>query len=138
MLKDIVPPKVENVAVAIVKESGPDVDRDEVYNVYLINLSGKTLENVLVSSRGYQKNADSGNSIKTTTLRHSLKDIEVKDYKKVEPIMDDVLSLTNEYWVSFFYDGKMYDKKFVFVPESIIQDNFISVPLIEKKGVMID
>jgi len=31
----------------------------------------------------------------------------------------------------------MYDKKYVFVPESITEENFTHVPVLNKKGVMI-
>lgn len=31
----------------------------------------------------------------------------------------------------------MYDKKYVFVPESVKEENFTLVPLINKRGVMI-
>ena len=58
-------------------------------------------------------------------------------FAKVEPIMEDVFHLFNQYWVSFFYDGKMYDKKYVFVPDAISEKNLVQVPVLLKMGVMI-
>lgn len=51
MRKDIHPPKVEGVAMAVVRE--PDENGEEGWFVYLINQNEFALENVLVSSRGY-------------------------------------------------------------------------------------
>lgn len=135
MKKDIKPPKVEDVSVAVVEEKGEH--QEAVLNVYLINQKNKTLEGVMVSSKGYGRNVNTEEKVETTMLRHFLDRVEPESFKKIEPIMDDVLGLNNEYWVSFFLDGKMYDKKFIFVAESITDKNFQTVPLIQKSGVLI-
>ena len=51
MRKDIQPPKVEGVAMAVVREA--DEEGEQAWYVYLINQNDVVLENVLVSSRGY-------------------------------------------------------------------------------------
>jgi hypothetical protein len=51
--------------------------------------------------------------------------------------MDNVFGINNEYWLSFYVDKIMYDKKYVFLAESIIDVNFTMIPLINKMGVMI-
>ncbi|MCB9178211.1 MAG: hypothetical protein H6590_02125, partial [Flavobacteriales bacterium] len=51
MRKDIPDPKVEGVAMAVVREK--DEDGEDAWYVYLINRNEHALENVLVSSRGY-------------------------------------------------------------------------------------
>jgi hypothetical protein len=56
---------------------------------------------------------------------------------KIEPIMEEVFGLSNEYWVSFWVNDTMYDKKFVFVAESISEKNMKDIPLLGEKGVMI-
>ena len=56
---------------------------------------------------------------------------------KIEPIMEEVFGLSNEYWVSFWVNDVMYDKKFVFVAESISERNMKEIPLLGEKGVMI-
>ncbi len=133
MKKDIEFPKVTDVAVAIVSEKN-ELNQEE-WNVYLLNLKDEPIEGVLVSSRGYgELNQEKRN---TSELRHFLNVINKKSFAKIEPIIEEVFGLNNEYWVSFYHDKKMYDKKFIFLPESITKNNLISVPLINKKGVLI-
>ncbi len=133
MKKDITPPTVENVAVAVVKETN-DLNELE-WNVYLLNLKNEKIEKVLVSSHGY--GTINEEAVKTSMLRHFLDDIEPCSYLKFEPIMESLFGINNEYWVSFFVDNVMYDKKYVFLPETIKEENFILIPHINKPGVMI-
>jgi len=51
--------------------------------------------------------------------------------------MEQVFGLANEYWVSFWEHDKMYDKKFIFLPETITEQNMKMIPVIGKKGVLI-
>jgi hypothetical protein len=133
MKKDIEFPSVSDVAVAIVTEKN-ELNQDE-WNVYLLNLKDKAIEGVLVSSRGYgELNQEKR---KTSELRHFLNVVDRKSFAKIEPILEDVFGLNNEYWVSFYLEKKIYDKKFIFLPESISKENLISVPLLNKKGVLI-
>ena len=133
MKKDIAPPTVENVAVAVVKETN-DLNELE-WNVYLLNLKNEKIEKVLVSSHGY--GTINEEAVKTSMLRHFLDDIEPCSYLKLDPIMETLFGLSNEYWVSFFIENVMYDKKYIFLPETIKEENFMLIPLINKKGVMI-
>ena len=133
MLKDIPKLVVENIVVAIVHEAG--IEGNMVWNVYIVNLYDEKIEGVLVSSKGYGHYE--GRDVKTTVLRHFIGDIDSKDYAKIEPIMTDVFGLSNEYWVSFYFRKKMYDKKYIFLPESIKEENFSVVPMLGKRGVMI-
>ena len=89
----------------------------------------------MVTSRGYGKRDDE--DVKTSTLRHFLDDIAPTSFVKFEPIIETLFGLNNEYWVSFFLNKVMYDKKYVFLPESIKIENFIQIPIINKKGVII-
>ena len=136
MKEHIQVPKVENVSVAVVKELNEDKTA-EVYNVYLLNLKKGIIRNTLVSSEGYGENATTGEAIKTSTLRHFLGDVDGQSYAKIEPIMEEVFGLNNEYWVSFYENNQLLDKKFIFLAESITEENMINVPLINKRGVMI-
>ena len=128
MKKDITAPSVENVAVAIVKEMNDLNDLE--WNVYLLNLKDEKIEKVLVSSHGY--GSINEEMVKTSTLRHFLDDIEPNAFVKFEPIMESLFGINNEYWVSFFVDNVMYDKKYVFLPETIKEENFILIPHINK------
>ena len=51
--------------------------------------------------------------------------------------MENLLGLSNEYWVSFYKEKDMYDKKFIFLPESVREDNLTMIPVLNKRGVMI-
>lgn len=133
MKKDITPPEVKDIAVAVVQEQNELAEME--WNVYLINLKTELIEGVLVSSMGYGHYNDE--EVKTSTLRHFLDEVEAKSFKKIEPISDAVFGLNNEFWVSFFINKVMYDKKYIFLPETIKEENFVLVPYLNKKGVMI-
>lgn len=133
MKKDIIPPIVEDVAVAIIREQNEQGETE--WNVYLINLKKQDIEGVLVTSKGY--GAYNDEEVKTSTLRHFLDVVPSNTFKKIEPIVETVFGLNNEFWLSFYLNKIMYDKKYIFLPETIIEENFTLVPIINKKGVMI-
>lgn len=135
MKKDIKIPKVDGVSVAAVQEVGDD--NALVYNIYLINERKEELEKVLVTSKGYATVKKTGERLKTSTLRKSLGNINANSVQKIEPIMTDLFGLNNEYWVSFWIGSKMYDKKYIFLSETIKEEHFINIPIINKKGVLI-
>ena len=75
--------------------------------------------------------------MKTTVLRHLIGTIEPGEYAKIEPLMDNLLGLNNEYWVSFYKNKQMYDKKYIFLPESVRNEHLTMIPILNKKGIMI-
>lgn len=133
MKKDLPQNIVEDVAIAVVLMN--DTPELASWSVYLINYKSEKLEHVLVSSKGYGEK--DGKMVKTSVLRHSLRDVEPQSYAVIEAIDPAVFGLTNEYLLSFYIGGTIYDKKFIFLPESIIDVNLMHVPLINKAGVMI-
>lgn len=133
MKKDIAPPTVEDIAVAVVRELN-DLDELE-WNVYLINFKKEKIEGVLVTSHGYGRLKNE--EVKTSTLRHFLDEVSPKSFVKFEPMIETLFGLNNEYWVSFYINKVMYDKKYIFLPETIKEENLILIPYINKKGVMI-
>lgn len=133
MKADIERPEVTEIGVAILKEKNEEGEL--VWNSYLINMKDHLIEGVLVSSKGYGN--IEGEKRETSMLRHFLDELPGKSYRKIEPIIEEVFGLFNEYWVSFYDGGKMYDKKYIFVPEAITEENFTEIPLIRKKGVLI-
>ena len=141
MREELAGPKVENIGVAVVQQLNEL--NEKIYNVYLLNLSDFIIEGIMITSKGYGTNIKTGEKIKTSTLRHSLEVMLPNEAAKIEPIMEDVFGIANEYWVSFWSDpednGKlvMHDKKFVFVPESISEKNMKTIPVLGVKGVMI-
>ena len=54
----------------------------------------------------------------------------------VEPIMPDVFHLNNEYWVSYFIGSQIFDKKFIFVPDSIVEENMMTIDPPGLEGVL--
>lgn len=134
MRKDIHPPKVEGVAMAIVRE--PDEDGEEAWYVYLINRTDRELDTVLISSRGYGELQ--GETRKTSELRHMIERLGPKSWARVERIVEDVFALSNQYWLSYYVDGVIYDKKYIFLAGSIEESNFTTIPLMDKRGVMIE
>ncbi len=131
MLKDIFRDEVEDIAIAVV----PSEEDSSVWEVYMINLKEEGLENVIVASKGY--GIYKGEEVKTSVLRHFLGSFEPLDIRLIEPIQKDVFGLNNEYWVSFYIGKNIFDKKFIFLPESITEDNFTRIPFINRKGVII-
>jgi hypothetical protein len=133
MIKDLPENNVEDLAMAVVLMSEtPEVKN---WTVYLVNLKNVEIKNVLISSKGYGEK--DGRMVKTSVLRHFLGDLGPQAFKGVEAIDTAVFGLTNEYWLSYYIDGTIYDKKFIFLPESIVDENLIKIPLVNKPGVMI-
>ncbi len=132
MRKDFQIPEVKGVSVAIINE---EVEGERGWYVYLINENQADLKNVLVTSSGFKKDDDE--MIQTSVLRHMIADLPPFSYARIESIMEDVFHLNNQYWVSFQMDGVMYDKKYIFLPETIQDKNFTDVPVIAKPGVLI-
>lgn len=135
MREELLGPKVENVAIVVAKEKSEG--NEEIYNVYLLNLRDDIMEGIIITSKGYGENPETGEKIKTSTLRHCLEVMLPNEAAKIEPIMEEVFFLANEYWVSFWVEDVMYDKKFIFVPGSITTENMIEIPQLGTKGVLI-
>ena len=133
MIKDLPPNVVKDIAIAVALES--ENVESKVWYVYLINLKKEPLENVLITSKGYgEKN---GEQVKTSILRHAFPLVEANTSRLIEPIDEQTFGLNNEYWLSYYIGREIFDKKFIFLPESIVDDNFIKLPVINKPGVMI-
>ena len=135
MKEELKGPKVENVSVAVTEEL---IENEKSYYAYLINLRDDIMEGIIISSTGYGENTQTGETIKTSTLRHCIEVLLPNEVAKIEPIMPEVFGLSNEYWVSFWVDGVMYDKRFVFPAESISSKNMSKIHLLGKKGVIIE
>lgn len=133
MKKDIKMPPVKDVAIAIVSETN-EADQKEWY-VYLVNMKAKPITDVIINSKGYGTIDEE--QIKTSTLRHYFATVDAKAFVKVETIMENLFGLNNEFWLSFYIGSQIYDQKFVFLPETIKEDNFTHIPVLDKRGVMI-
>ncbi|SDS85454.1 hypothetical protein SAMN05216490_1951 [Mucilaginibacter mallensis] len=133
MIKDLPENIVEDIAIAVALEK--ESVETKIWYVYLINLKGVPIENVLVTSKGYGEK--DGEQVKTSTLRHMFPIVESNSFVLIEPIDEATFGLNNEYWLSYYIGKEIYDKKFIFLPESIVELNFIKLPVVNKPGVMI-
>ena len=132
MKKDIKTPLVKNVTVAIIKKTN-EHNVDE-WSVYLINQNNFNIENALVASTGYGETTSEVQ--KTSTLRHFLDTVNANSAKLIEPINEDIFHLNNEYWVSYYVDGTLFDKKFIFLPDSIKDENLTYIKELDTKGIL--
>ena len=133
MREGLLGPKVENVAIAVVEEVNEH--NEKMLYAYLLNLRDDIMEGIIITSTGYGENAETGERVRTSTLRHSLEVLLPNEAAKIEPIMEDVLGLANEFWVSFWVNDTMYDKKFVFPPETICEKNLKPIKQLGARGI---
>lgn len=128
MIKDIKFPEVQDIVITVAKQATGE------WNVYIINRSKMKLENVMVTSKGFGEKGKEKQE--TSTLRHSIPHIEPGEYALIEPIQPEVFHLNNQYWVSFFVGQQLFDKKYIFVPNSIAEEKLIFIEEIKLSGVI--
>lgn len=132
MKKDIKIPTVENVTLAVAREK--NLINQYEWKVYLINNNPYPIENTLVASKGYGEK--DGETQRTSTLRHFLETVAAHATTAIESIDPNVFYLNNEYWVSYYVGTQIYDKKFVFVPDSICEANITFIKELQLEGVL--
>jgi hypothetical protein len=131
MKKDIEIPIAKNVHVAIVHEWN-DEFLEKNWNAYIINNRDTAIELVIVVSKGYESDR------KTSTMRHGLGDIPAKSYRKIEIIQDDLIAFNNEFFVTFFADDRLYEKRYLFKSNSINESNLVALPVMGLEGVILE
>lgn len=132
MIRDITIPEVKNVTLAVARKVTPGEHPE--WKVYLINNNDFPIENTLVASKGYGEK--DGEPQQTSILRHYLETILPKSATLIEPIDPAVFHLNNEYWVSYYIGPQIFDKRFVFVPDSIREENISFIKELEMEGVL--
>ncbi len=133
MKKDILFPTVDGIKVAIARRF--DEEDNVLWDVYLINRLKTAIDTVCVTASGYGTDLE-GNKIKTASLRYFFKEIGSEQIVKIEPISPDVFHINNEYWVSYYIGNQIFDKKFIFVPESIRVENLIQIAQLDLEGIL--
>ncbi|PJJ48623.1 hypothetical protein [Hymenobacter chitinivorans] len=127
---------VEGVSIAIVPDQvGAAEEAVATWQVYLLNHNPYPLSNVIVSSNGYGVQSD-GENVRTSTLRHVILEVEPHTAVPIEPIDPALFHLNNQYWVSYYRGSQIFDKKFIFVPDSIVAANLIHIALLDREGVL--
>ena len=134
MKKDIIIPVVENVFIAAVQEWSDDF-MEKVWYAYLVNDSDFNLEGVMVVSKAF--GTIDGEMKKTSLLRHAFVEIPAVSVVKIEMIEKSVITLNNEFMVTYFIDGTLYDKKFIFKANSINETEMEEVPILFVDGVIV-
>lgn len=132
MKADIPFPKVEKVGICAVPSMEDDFDG---WKVYILNLLEDDLNNVLISTRGYGIKDKS--EVKTSQLRHYFEVVASMSAQIIEVIPKVLTGLNNQYWVSFYIDGVIYDKKFIFLPDTLLGKNLTDLPLLNQQGILI-
>lgn len=136
MKADIFRPLVVGVSIAIVREL--DTVGDYEWKVFVMNSNDFGLRNVLVTSKGYGEIG--GEQKKTATLRHHVKALPPHSAMPIELIQPELFDLCNEFWVSYYMDAEddanIYDKKFLFLPGSVVEENLSFIPVIQAEGVL--
>jgi len=129
MKKDIEIPIAKDVYVALIHEWNEEfLDRD--WNAYILNDRDTPIEMAIVVSKGFDGER------KTSTMRHSIGEVTAKAFKKIEVVQQDVLALNNEFFVTYFANNKLYEKRFIFESGTVNITNLKPIPLIEKDGVL--
>lgn len=112
MKKDISFPEVTGVKIAIAKSTNSFGESE--WHAYIINKNLIELTDVLVVSKGQEK--PNGDGRKTSTLRHTLGTIAAQNSAPIEAISPEVFSFQNEFWLSYYIVGELFDKKFIVTP----------------------
>ena len=132
MKRDINFLPVEGVQVAIARKENIVGGYD--WQVFLINQKDVAIKTVFVTSKGYGRKGDEEQ--KTSTLRHFFVEVYPGTHEVVESIMPDVFHLNNEYWVSYYVDDQVFDKKYIFVPDSIVEEYLVAIPALGLDGIL--
>ncbi|MCB9034433.1 MAG: hypothetical protein H6553_11385 [Chitinophagales bacterium] len=132
MLKDINFNTVTDLGMAIVEEND---NGQPIWSAYIINFGETAKEKMLITSEGYKVEKDK--HLQTSTLRWFMGDVAPNSFAKIEEIPSELHHLNNEFMVSFYIGTQIYDRKFIFVEGSISKENLTTVPIINKKGILI-
>ncbi|HET9504851.1 MAG TPA: hypothetical protein VFO93_15010 [Hymenobacter sp.] len=138
MKQDIPFEPVVGVSIAVVPSTTPPFDEGNppTWQVFLLNSNDFALENVIIAADGYGNQPD-GQAVRTTTLRYHFPEIGPHSATPVELIDPAVFHLTNQYWVSYYRDRQIFDRKFLFVPDAIVPENLSRLELLDgQPGVL--
>jgi hypothetical protein len=137
MKQDIDFDPVAGVSIAIVPDAAePGAEGVAVWTVYLLNSNETPLDTVLIAAEGYGTQP-TGETVRTSTLRYHFEQVGPQSATPIELIDPAVFHLTNQYWVSYYLEGRIFDKKFIFVPDSLVPANLSPLALLHgRPGVL--
>ncbi len=73
---------------------------------------------------------------KTGSFRHAFNEVLPESAIKVELLENNVLQLNNHFMLTYFLNGKLYDKNFIFEANSINEENSTELHSINRLGVI--
>lgn len=120
------------MAIAVIPEG---TEGETTWTAYLLNIGSEKLETVIVNSSGYGE--VEGRQVKTATLRWFFGDVEPGQACKIEEMTAEVSMITNEFWVSYYIGSEIFDKKYVFVLDTLSRDYLVHIPVLNSMGVLI-
>ncbi|NVO84802.1 hypothetical protein [Hymenobacter terrestris] len=137
MKKDIPFRPVVGVGVAVTPDEQAATATTEAlgWQVFLLNDNDQPLQNVIVSSNGYGTDAQ-GEAIRTSTLRHALPEVPPHAAAPIEALDSALFHLHNQYWVSYYIDGQVFDRKFVFAPDSVGFEQLKPISVLIPQGIL--
>lgn len=129
MRKDIQIPEVKDIYVAAVLDYNEDF-RTYDWNAYIINDGKQIIETVLIVTQGYD------DKDMTAPMRHMIKVVPAKGFARIEFLEQSVLRLNNFFNITYFQEDKMFERRFEFPSNSVIIENAVNLPVINKDGVL--
>jgi hypothetical protein len=127
--KDIEIPEVKDVYVAAVYEQHPEYKTMD-WNAYIINDRNDPLEMILIVTSG------SNEKQITPAMRHSIKLLPAKYFAKIEFLQEKLLKLDNKFSISFFAEGKMYERTFKLPQNTVKESALTEIPIMNLKGIL--
>lgn len=133
MKKDIEIPVVKDIELAIIKEYSEEFLADSWY-AYLFNNSDQEMEAILVVSQAIGE--IDGEVRGTGMFRHAFKSLAPNESIKVELVDESVFKLSNTFMLTFFQGGKLYDKTYTFLADTLGDKHLHELPFTTKKGIV--
>jgi hypothetical protein len=130
---DIEIPEVKNVHVVAISQWNDDFLENSWY-AYLINDTNQKLEMAMVVATAFGE--INGEERKSATLRHAFSEVLPYTSVRIELLENNILQLNNTFSLSYFLSGKLYDKQFTFVANSIAKENITELPLLTDLGII--
>lgn len=134
MRRDIPIREVTELGLALVPEKEPKFG--QIWVAHLVNLRDHSLKNILLNVEGHGELE--GRSKKTATLRYFINEIEPLNSHQIEVMLPDVMSLTNQFWLSFSHDDYLYEKKFIVPHDAAETMELIGIPVLHCQGLWFD
>ena len=129
MKKDIIIPEISDVEMAIVYEYNTIYNTND-WNVYLVNNNSFRLEMVVIVSKGF------GDKNISSVMRKKIDVLDAHSFAKIEWMQPDLFKLTNQFQVTFFVKGRLYDKTFTFKENTIKEGALRMIPELKKRGIV--